>query len=219
MTTPLRTARSILSLLLLSACASLDPAPPAPARVVRVKALADIDLMRDDPRWQSTVRDLINAASDYFEKEFGIRLVLRKAAPWPGKDRSLSTRRLMKALKAKVPLSDRAGSYDLIIGFIGQQLDIYGSGLARVDRIGDCKRGLGNYVLTAVSEPFRYSGPDSELGYDVASLIHEFAHIFGAVHVNDSTSIMHRDFAFRTEFDSKNRAIIIKNRSCPFGKG
>jgi predicted Zn-dependent protease len=49
-------------------------------------------------------------------------------------------------------------------------------------------------------------------------LIHELGHIFGAEHVDDVQSIMHEDFGYRTEFDQKNRAVIQKNRLCPFAK-
>ena len=50
------------------------------------------------------------------------------------------------------------------------------------------------------------------------TLIHELGHIFGAEHVEDINSLMHEDFGYRTEFDAKNRAVIKKNRTCPFAK-
>jgi len=49
-------------------------------------------------------------------------------------------------------------------------------------------------------------------------LVHELGHVFGAEHVEDTNSIMHEEFGYRTEFDAKNRAVIQKNRLCAFAK-
>jgi hypothetical protein len=188
-------------------------------RIVRVKALGDPKLREEDPRWMQTVKGLIEAASDYFEREFGVRFVVKKITPWPLVAETTSTVVLLTRLKEKVPLKDRAGSYDLIIGFTGENVNLYVSGRARVDRIGNCHLGLANYMVSSVTSTFQYSGSDSEIEWDVLALIHEMGHIFGAEHTNDSTSIMHRDFAYRTEFDQRSRDVILLNRLCPFGKG
>lgn len=217
MTTPRQITCFILSLALLSSCSLFRPA--APQRVVRVKALADPKLREDHPRWAEEVRGLMEAASDYFEREFGIRLATRKVAPWPLQDRIPSTPSLMARLKAEVPLRDAEGSYDLVVAFTGERVNIYLGGRARADRIGNCKEGLGNYLVSSVSAPFHYRGPDVEPQLDVVALIHELGHIFGAEHVQDTGSIMNENFDYRSEFDKKNREIILKNKFCPFGKG
>jgi len=49
-------------------------------------------------------------------------------------------------------------------------------------------------------------------------VVHELGHVFGAEHVEDTTSLMNENFGYRTEFDARNRAVIRKNRSCPFAK-
>ncbi len=218
MITPQRIACFIGSLLLASGCALMEASPPVRLRIVRVKALGDLKL-REDPRWTQTVEGLVEAASDYFEREFGVRFVVDKIAPWPSVAGVTSTRLLLTRLKEEVPLKGRAGNYDLIIGFTGENVNIYVDGRARVDRIGNCHLGLGNYMVTSVSSPFLYPGPDSEIDWDVLALIHELGHILGAEHTNDSSSIMHHDFAYRTEFDQHNRDVILRNRLCPFGKG
>ena len=74
-------------------------------------------------------------------------------------------------------------------------------------------------MVSSVTSSFQYQGSDSEIEWDVLALIHEMGHIFGAEHTNDSTSIMYRDFAYKTEFDQRSRDLILRNRLCPFGKG
>jgi len=217
MITPRQITCSILSLLLLSSCTLTDSGTPQ--RVVQVKALGDLKLREENPRWVEEVRGLIEAASDYFEREFGIRFVTQTVAPWPLKDRIPSTPALMSRVKAEVPLKDPGGSYDLVIVFTGERVNAYVGGRARVDRIGDCRQGLGNYLVSSVSRPFYYRGPNAEPEMDVVALIHELGHIFGAEHIQDIGSIMNENFDYRTEFDKKNRAVIFKNKFCPFGKG
>ena len=92
------------------------------------------------------------------------------------------------------------------------------AGRPRVDRIGDCSHGLAKYVIVPVMTVFHYGGPNADLEFDVIALIHELGHVFGAEHVNDRDSLMHEEFGYRTEFDAKNRAIVQKNRDCPFAK-
>ena len=92
------------------------------------------------------------------------------------------------------------------------------AGRPRVDRIGDCKQGLANYVVVPITKVFHYRGPNAEPEFDVIALIHELGHVFGAEHVNDRESLMHEDFGYRTEFDAKNRSVILKNRACRFAK-
>ena len=216
MTTRQRIACSILSLLLLSSCALIDSG--ARQRIVRVKALADPRLREENPRWDEEVRGLVEAASDYFEREFGIRFVTQRVAPWPLKERIPSTSSLMSRLKTEVPLKDPEGSYDLVIAFTGERVSLYFGGRARVDRIGNCQQGLGNYLVSSLSGPFHYRGPNAEPEFDVVALIHELGHIFGAEHVQDIASIMNENFDYRTEFDQKNREVIFKNKFCPFAK-
>ncbi|TAJ97555.1 hypothetical protein EPO44_12390 [bacterium] len=216
MITRRRITCSILSLLLLSSCALTDSG--SRQRIVRVKALADPRLREENPRWDEEVRGLVEAASDYFEREFGIRFVTQRVAPWPLKDRIPSTPSLMSRLKTEIPLRDAEGSYDLVIAFTGERVNVYFGGRARVDRIGNCREGLGNYLVSSVSAPFHYRGPYAEPEWDIVALIHELGHIFGAEHTQDISSLMHENFDYRTEFDKKNREIILKNKFCPFGK-
>jgi hypothetical protein len=78
-----------LSVLLLSSCTLL--VDEKPQRVVRVKALADPAFRERNPRWDEEVRGLVQAASDYYEKEFGVRFITQSTAAWPQTERFSST--------------------------------------------------------------------------------------------------------------------------------
>jgi len=205
----------ILSLLV-SSCYFLSA--PSPERLVKVKILADPRIRQANPRWRYEVEAKFEAAADFFEKEFGIRLVAQ-IRPWPLEERVASTAELLRILKKQAPLADKDGSYDLIIGFTVIPGRI-SRGHARVDEIGNCRDGLGNYIAISATEPLRRTDPDSTLGNtDVLTLIHEVGHIFGAEHVDDRSSIMSVHFNPFTDFDRKNREIIFKNKFCPFKRG
>ena len=217
MTTRRRITCSILSALVVSSCAFLEP--DLPQRIVRVKVLADVPFRSRNPRWIEEARGLIESASDYYEREFNIRFVTQSVSPWPESERVPSTPELLA--RAKKEFASKAGDedYDLVVSFTAERGSrLLTTGRPRVDRIGDCTLGLAKYVIVPITNVFRYQGANADLEFDVISLIHELGHVFGAEHVEDTNSIMNEESGYRTEFDLKNRAIIKKNRSCPFAK-
>jgi|SRR5712692_5770568 len=216
MTTRRRIIYCILSVLALVSCGVIGN--DAPQRIVRVKALADPALRERNPRWDDEVRGLIEASSDYFENEFGVRFVVQSTAAWTLQEKISSTAGLMVRLKQDFSLDKKREDYDLLIAFTAERVNIYSGGRGRVDRIGDCRQGLGNYVVVYVSTPFHYTGATTEPTIDVIALIHELGHIFGAEHTQDGQSIMSEHFDYRSEFDMKNRSVILKNRLCSFAK-
>jgi hypothetical protein len=202
---------------LISSCSAL--APTAPQRLVRVKVLADVPFRARNPDWTEEARGLIEAASDYYEREFDIRLVTQTVAAWPAAERIDSTPVVLSKLQREFPIDSRDGNYDLIVAFTAENTSRYlAAGRPRVDRIGDCQTGLSGYLVVPISRIVRYRGASAEPEFDVVALIHELGHVFGAEHVNDTGSIMHESFGYRTEFDAKNRSVIQRNRACPFAK-
>ena len=208
---------SILSALLFAGCSVFQAS--APERVVRVKALVDPPFRTRNPGWDREARGLIEAASDYYEEEFGIRLITQSVSPWPEDERVPSTPTLLARLQKQFPVASADGSYDLVVAFTGENVSrILTDGRPRVDRIGNCSQGLARYIVLPTRKLFRYTGQTADLDPDVTTLVHELGHVFGAEHVEDVNSIMNENFDYRTQFDAKNRTIIQNNRSCPFAK-
>ena len=215
MTTPQRIICSILSLLWLSSCALVAPAEPD--RVVRVRILADQKLRASDPRWNETALALLRGASEFFTREFGVRLAAQKVETWSHQEESPAAVDLLARLKKDFAAKDQPAGYDLIVAFTGEPLSSYSGGKGMAI-LGDCDRGLGNYLVSRVTEPYRYSGANTAPPLDVIVLVHELGHIFGADHVTDTNSIMNLNFDYRTDFDMKSRGIVLKNRLCAFRK-
>lgn len=207
----------ILSALFISSCAVFDSAHQQ-QRTVRIKVLGDVSFRARNPNWRDEARGLIESASDYYEREFDIRFVTQTVSAWPEKDRVRSTPELLTRVKKEFG-ADSTDDYDLIVTFSAEGLSrVLAAGRPRVDRIGNCSQGLARYVVVPVTKVFHYQGPNSEPEFDVVALIHELGHVFGAEHVEDTNSIMHEEFGYRTEFDAENRAVIQKNRLCAFAR-
>ena len=206
----------ILSALLLASCSAVNYR--APERVIQVKVLGDVSLRARNSRWTEEVRGLIETASDYYEREFGVRFVTHSVSPWPLEERIRGTPELLDRLEQDFPQT-KNHDHDLVIAFTAERMSRYTrAGRPRVDRIGNCQQGLGSYAVVPVNRVIHYTGLRGDPELEVIALIHEIGHIFGAQHVDDTASIMHEDFDYRTEFDAKNRAVIERNKLCPFAK-
>ena len=217
MTTPRPIICLILSALFISSCSLLGS--DTPQRVVRVKVLADVPFRARNRNWAEEARGIVEAASDYYEREFDIRIMTQSVSPWPVTQRVDSTPALLSMLQKQFPIQSNDGNYDLIVSFTAENTSRYlTAGRPRVDRIGNCVQGLSNYVVVPVGKVFRYQSASAEPEFSVIALIHELGHVFGAEHVEDTASLMHESFDYRTEFDAKNRTVIQKNRFCPFAK-
>ena len=217
MTTPRPIICLILSALFISSCSLLGS--DTPQRVVRVKVLADVPFRARNRNWAEEARGIVEAASDYYEREFDIRIMTQSVSPWPVTQRVDSTPALLSMLQKEFPVQSNDGNYDLIVSFTAENTSRYlTAGRPRVDRIGNCVQGLSNYVVVPVGKVFRYQSASAEPEFSVITLIHELGHVFGAEHVEDTASLMHESFDYRTEFDAKNRAVIQKNRFCPFAR-
>src|SRR5918995_5033734 len=101
----------ILSGLSLSSCSAVGS--PATQRVIQVKVLGDVSLRARNSRWIEEVRGLVEATSDYYEREFGIRLVTQSVSGWPVEERIRGTPELLARLEQDFPRANNH-DYDLV---------------------------------------------------------------------------------------------------------
>jgi len=156
MTTRRRIICSILSAFSLSACALFGP--DVPQRAVHVKVLVDVPFRSRNTHWHDEARGLIEAASDFYEREFDLRLLTHSVSSWPEQERIASTVTLLTRLQKEFPLHAKSTDYDLIVAFTGENVSSYlAAGRARVDRIGNCAQGLGGYIVAFSLALFAFS--------------------------------------------------------------
>ncbi|HYA28938.1 MAG TPA: hypothetical protein VEI95_08980, partial [Acidobacteriota bacterium] len=131
----------ILSALWLSSCSVFTN--DAPERVVRIKLLADVAFRARNPAWADESRGLIEAASDYYEREFNVRLISQSVSAWPEQERIASTPLLLTRLQKEFPPAAKRDAYDLVVLFTAEGASRYlTAGRPRVDRLGNCVEGL-----------------------------------------------------------------------------
>src|SRR5204863_5191520 len=94
-----------------------------------------------------------------YEQEFGIKLAAVAIEPWEFDQETPLVSTLLKSLMQQYPPG--GGRYDVTVGLTGQRVAFYagGRGLAL---LGNCEKGLGDYLVSSVTEPYRYTGRDTE---------------------------------------------------------
>ena len=123
MTTRRRMICSILSALFICSCSLLGP--DVPQRLVRIKVLADLPSEIEIRTGTKRSAGLIEAASDYYEREFDIRLLTQSVSPWPESERIPSTPAMLAKLKNEFPVQAKNDDYDLIVAFTAEGVSRY----------------------------------------------------------------------------------------------
>lgn len=161
--------------------AATETAAPATdgIRILRLTALADTTYRQVVDDWRQRIRDTVAGASEYYEANFRIRLVLDKVI------RSWDYGGLKDDVESRLEhvLLESPGQADLLVAFIGfgefyrqqeQTFFIGHLGLASP---------FGRHLLVTGND-------DYHVNREIAVLIHELGHVFGAFHVVDPRSPM-----------------------------
>jgi len=178
-----------LVLCLFLSVGSLYPSP----RILRIRVLGDVEF-RQDADWKSRAEQAVHAASDDFQRLFDIGLSIEAFEAWesPASLRSLDL--LAFDLEAKV---NKAGA-DVLLAFTARKTlgkKYSGYTLAR----------SGVIVLQDDEDPSRLA----------KVLKHESAHLFGAVHLEEESSLMDTLGRGR-DFDAVTSSLIRLNRNRSF---
>jgi predicted Zn-dependent protease len=212
--------RAVFALLLLSACSYESPwtrqrneaealrpaevkathgAPAASLRTFRVRAYADPEYQAQTPRWNAHIEEQLDRASAVLEAQFGVRLVLESARPWPRQGSSARLREVLGQLQAYDP----GAQVDWVIGFTAS-LDVFS---AAQDQLGVgaffgkhlVLRGMASAAeLDAIDRALNLLPADDRatlvrqrrLHKETSILLHEWAHTLGAFHDRSTNTLM-----------------------------
>jgi hypothetical protein len=147
--------------------------PDHTTRVVRMRAVADVEYRQKFPDWERRIRNLIGRVSAHFDGYFGIRFNLVACDAW---DEQCAGRPANESL---IRLFDvEPGSAELVVGFT----------VIDVSRWQQAELGVtnnfGRYLL------IRESTWPALANRAELIVLHELCHVFGAFHVDDPRSVM-----------------------------
>ena len=200
-----------LRFLLVLSIVSLSVPPAAPAAIPRtirvgIAVTPDFKTIRD---WRPEFEKRLAYASRIFEKEFQIRFVPFKWYEWPTTVGRESSQVMIEDLMSRFPLKD----VDVMIGLACIPANPKGP-ITDPDVLGLARPFSGYLVL-------RY--PQNRLYriQEETALAHELAHLFGAVHTTDSSSILYPiiEKQLPANFDPENHEIITRTRAMDFRRG
>lgn len=179
-------------------------------RKVKVVALIDKDVFVSNPNAAQEIIDAMDFVSAVFKKEFNVVFEVTRFEPWefPSTKTEVS---LQEALNDVALIANGQPKLDdeIFLGFSSKFLF-----LLVCDSVGDktvCikeeKTGyayvFGNAAVIKFNDRSKYIA------------LHEAGHLFGATHTEEN-SVMNKQIKNSTEFDEKNKEIIMKNRELFF---
>lgn len=197
-------------------------------RIVNIKLVADEDF-RGYSQWKKVINTAINTSSQEFERQLGIKFKIRAI-------QEVKTGYLFTAVdqfqNQEIKRTNRLGEFkkniltipsylnkvrDLKlesgltwvyrhINFDDNDLVVFFSGKYYGQARGCVEKVLGRMVLIS-------RRPEHSIEETVQTCIHEFGHIFGAVHTKDVNSIMYAEIGRRTrQFDDINKVLISSHK-------
>lgn len=158
---------------------------PGAQRTVRVKVAIDEEFRQRPLQWLKAER-WVSTASRFFETNFGLSFKISKFNSWTSDNSKTALPGLLQNLYDEI---GREGS-DIVLGFTGQiHRDSVATGVASYRHGYALVRRMKDEYLSAVT------------------VVHELCHLFGAVDLEDESSIMNEDEP-RLECDEFTRRIV-----------
>lgn len=168
-------------------------------RIIDLKVAADEEFRSSCDDWCFYLKTLLRAASRDFEEHFGIRFRVKQVGSWVSDNSRQSPYGLINNLRSGID----KGKCDAVVGFTAQNA-------FETTFQGVCSYTQG-YVLV-------HKGPPG--AWIRNALKHELSHLFGAVDIDESNSLM--DIQQRGDtnrFDEFSSALIRQNRDRAFQAG
>lgn len=204
-----RSLRSWLSASFLFLFAAGTVWAQTPAREIRVTAAVSSSFKKA-PDWQKDIQQRVARANKIFEQTFGLHFSVEKYLPWEPSDENRGMPILVEELK-KFPL--QSGNH-VVIGFHKMSQAADSEKMEDIETVGTAQFFNG-YI--AVRDPQAALAEEEKQ----IILVHEIAHLFGAVHVSGNSAIMSTALpaAPENQIDPENRQIILQTRDVDFLKG
>lgn len=175
-------------LLLIALCPFLvftASTPEFETRTIKVVLLADEAFSRQ-ANWQAEAEELVRAAASFFEEQTGLRFVVEQFATWELDPDLTTLEQIALSLEKGLVKQDD----EVALGLLGRTLS--------AEHLFGFSQPQDGIVLVRILK---------EREMTRRALLHELAHLFGAVHVVDPDSLL--DLWNRgTKLDSKNLALI-----------
>jgi len=166
---------------------------PSVQRTVRVKIAVDEEFRRRPLQFLET-RKLVAAASSFFQKNFGLAFQIQDLKYWSSDNSKATLSGLFQSLYEEM----ERGESDIVLGFTGQiRSESEVSGVASYRHGYALVKKMKYEYLTRVT------------------VIHELCHLFGAVDLEQETSVMNKDEP-RLECDEFTRQIVHLNKNRRF---
>ncbi|MBI2628386.1 MAG: hypothetical protein HYW71_03145 [Candidatus Niyogibacteria bacterium] len=165
-------------------------------RIVTVKLVPDRSFIRKrkQEEWLGEISRTLKAASEIFEREFGIRIISGDFEVWEDSAKIADIKKLLRDVKYD--------SCDIIIGFTKRKLDF--------DDKVPCGIARGNAIILKSEDDFKKQR---------MILTHEIAHLFFALDYNGKGLMnFNIEESAEEEIDIFNWRIIIRNKYQDFHK-
>lgn len=180
-----------------------------PAREIRVVAAVSSEFKKN-PDWKKDIQQRVAHANKVFEQTFGLHFSVDRYLPWDPADETRGMPILVEELKK---FSLPSGSH-VVVGFHRLSKALNSEKLEDIETVGTAQFFNGYVAIR---------DPQADLAEDDKKiiLVHEIAHLFGAVHIDGKSAIMNAALPPLPEnqLDPENRQILLQTRGVDFAKG
>ena len=176
--------------------AAVGHAQAVEMREITVAIAADEEF-RSRSNWRELLKNRLAAVSDFYEREFAIRWKVVSINEWVSDNRGTDMTGRLRELENDAPHGDA----DIVLGISSQPSLVKGVATT-----------LGSYVLVVDSGEY-------DERRNTVIIAHEFAHLFGAWHSHDRTSLMFGAGALEFGIDEATAAVIRTMRDFDFRRG